>query len=207
MSVRLPCLAALCLGTAAVAALAPAMPARADEITDQLGLIEELYAAGDYGEMITELEFVLQDIRGRMGALYAETFPEPPAGWSAEPAQNDGGAAFMGGSILNRTYTEDGGSGRIDAQLMVDNPMIQGMAGLFANPQLLAAQPNARRIRVGRDNAVLTFDPANGSGEVTFLVGGRILMQLEGSGLDSGDPLETLLNAWDFDDLKRIAGN
>ncbi|MEO1018950.1 MAG: hypothetical protein AAFY56_14845, partial [Pseudomonadota bacterium] len=68
-------------------------PAQADETTEQLDLIDELYAEGEYGDMITELEFLLQEMRGRMGMVYAETFPEPPAGWVAEATENNGGAA------------------------------------------------------------------------------------------------------------------
>ena len=188
-------------------ALAP-LPAAADEIREQLDLAIELYEEGDLAGTVTELQFAIGEIQAKMGDAYALTFPPAPAGWTAEDASQEGGAAFMGGgTIVNRRYSEDGGSGSMEAQLIIDNPMIQGMAALFSNPAMLAANPNMQRIRMGRENAILEFDEAAGRGEVTFMAGGgRAMLKVEGSGLASGDQLVELLKAWDMDGLRAAAG-
>ena len=184
-----------------------AVPAMADDITDQLDLAIELYQEGDFSGAITELNFAIGEIQSRLGDLYAETFPPAPAGWSAEKATQEGGAAFMGGgTIVGRRYSENGGSGSMTAQLIIDNPMIQGMAALFSNPAMLAANPNMKRIRMGRENAVLDFDDSARRGEVTFMAGGRAMLKVEGQNLGSGDQLVDLLKAWDMDRLKAAAG-
>lgn len=185
-----------------------AAEARADDITDQLQLAIELYEEGDLAATVTELQYAIGEIQAKLGDAFATSFPPAPAGWSAAEPSREAGAAFMGGgTIVNREYTEDGGNGRMSAQLIIDNPMIQGMAALFSNPAMLSANPNMTRVRMGRDNAILDFDESAGRGEVTFLTGGgRAMLKVEGNGLASGEPLVELLKAWDMDGLKAAAG-
>lgn len=191
-------------------ALAPlaAGPLAADEIREQLDLAIELYEEGELAAAITELQFAIGEIQARLGGAYALTFPPAPDGWTAEDASQESGAAFMGGgTIVNRSYRETDGSGSMEAQLIIDNPMLQGMAAIFSNPAMLAANPNMQRVRLGRDNAVLEFDQAAGRGEVTYVLGGgRAMLKVEGRGLASGDQLVALLKAWDVDGLRAAAG-
>ena len=164
----------------------------------------------EYGAAITELEFAISDIRELMAGRIGETFPAPPEGWSAAEVASSGGggAAAMfggGGSMLEREYQQEGGEGRLTAKLMIDNPMIQAMSAMFNNPALIAAQPNMERIRIGRDSALLKWDPERGNAEVSFLMDGRILVQVDGQRLESSDPAVALLKAWDLDAVREQA--
>lgn len=184
--------------------------AQADEVREQIELGLELYQEQEYGAAITELEFAISDIRKLMSARIGETFPDPPEGWSAAEVSTSGGggtAAMFGGggSMLEREYRQEGGEGRLTAQLMIDNPMIQAMSAMFSNPALIAAQPNMERIRIGRESAILEWDADNGSAEISFLMDGRILMQVNGSGLASEEPAVELLKAWDLDAVREQA--
>lgn len=183
---------------------------QSDEVTEQIELGLELYQEQEYGAAITELEFAISDIRELMAGRIGETFPEPPEGWSAAEVASSGGggAAAMfggGGSMLEREYQQEGGEGRLTAKLMIDNPMIQAMSAMFNNPALIAAQPNMERIRIGRDSALLKWDPERGNAEVSFLMDGRILVQVDGQRLESSDPAVALLKAWDLDALREQA--
>jgi hypothetical protein len=206
ISMRRICLAlpftALVLGP-----LAPSI-AGADDIREQLELAIELYEEGDYAGTVTELQFAIGEIKALLSGTFAETFPPAPAGWTAAEPSQEAAAGFMGGgTIVNRSYSEDGGSGSMEAQLIIDNPMIQGMAALFNNPAMLAANPNMQRVRMGRENAILEFDEAAGRGEITFMAGGgRAMLKVEGRGLASSDQLVDLLQAWDMAGLRAAAG-
>lgn len=187
----------------AVGALSLPLAAQADEIAEQIELGLELYQEQDYGAAITELEFAINDIRRLMAGRIAETFPPAPQGWSADEAETSagGGAAMFGavaGSMLQRQYRQDGGNGHLEASLMIDNPLVQGMAALFNNPALLAAQPNTDRVRIGRETAIVKWEPNDSSAEVTLLLDGRILMQVTGQNLSSPDVAVDLLRAWDL---------
>lgn len=190
---------------AAALLLSPAA-AMADSVTDQIDLGRELYEEGDFAGAVTELEFAITELRGKMAGQYVATLPDAPAGWSAAEAEQQGGAAFMGGgTMISRSYRQDDGQGSIEAQLMVDNPMIQGFAAMLGNPALMAGQPGMKRVRIGRDNAMLNWDREAGSGEIT-LVTGRAMLKLEGHGLEGPELLEELLRAWDIKTVKELAG-
>lgn len=193
---------------ASLGSLSAAKVQAADEVVEQLELGLELYQEQEYGAAITELEFAINDIRKLMSARIAETFPEPPEGWSAAEVASGGGGAAMfggGGSALEREYRQEGSNATIQAKLMIDNPMIQAMSAMFNNPALIAAQPNMERIRIGRDSALLKWDPERGNAEVSFLMDGRILVQINGQRLESQEPAVALLEAWDLDALREQA--
>jgi hypothetical protein len=213
---RRPSLPPLALA-AALAAAAAAAPARADEVVDQIDQANRYYGEGDITGAIGELEFAIQALRGKVGAAYLATFPEPAAGWTVEEAKPEEGAGpaagaaaavpFLGsGSVLQRTYKAPAGEGAINAQLMTGGSFLQGLASMFMNPQVLAAQPNAKRVRIGRENAVVTFDPAARSGQLMLDVAGKVTIMLEGTGLENGDPLVDLASRWDLKRVKEIAG-
>lgn len=192
-------------GTGATLALAlAAAPAAADEVLDQLDAARELYLEGELSQAIGELEFAIQAIRSRTGELYAQTFPAPPTGWSAGEVDVASGLPGMGGQMLSRRY--DGPNGAwIEAELMVDNPMMQAFGALLQNPALLAIQPNAERVRVHGTHAILQW-PGDGSGEVMLILGGRLLLRLDGYGLDAKNDLLGMLAAWDVATLRQVAG-
>ncbi|AGA33880.1 hypothetical protein TVNIR_2224 [Thioalkalivibrio nitratireducens DSM 14787] len=184
--------------------MSTAGPALADEIQEQIELGLDLYQEQDYGAAITELEFAINDIRKLMANRIADTFPDAPAGWTAalvESQSGGGGMAGMfggGGTMLQRAYTQDDGSGQLEASLIVDSPMIQGVAAIFNNPAMMAAQPNTERVRIGRESAMLKWEPNRAQAEATLLLDGRIMMQVKGRNLESSDVAVELLRNWDL---------
>lgn len=176
--------------------------ARADEFSEALDLARQYYEEGDYVAASEELQFAIQSLQSKIAEQYVATFPEPPEGWTAGEVENQGGAAFMGGgTMLKRTYENDLGA-TVEATLIANNPMVQSMAGMLG---MMAGQPGAKRVRVGREHGVVTWDAEEHSGEATLAVG-RALIQLEGRGLDGPEILETLLKSWDVRKVKELAG-
>ena len=183
--------------------------ARADQVTDQLQQGRDYYKQGDLSGAVNELQFAIQDIRSQLATKYREGFPPAPAGWSEKDDTSDNGAAMAllgGGVSVTRNYAQTDGSGTIDATISVDNPMIQAMAGIIANPAVVAATPGMKRVRVGRDSAVVTFEPGGDSGEANMVVAGRIMLQLQGHGLADDKLVEQMIKGFDVDALKKQAG-
>ncbi len=179
-------------------------PALGDEVLEQIDVARDLYLEGELTDAITELEFAIQSIRARTGDLYAGTFPEPPAGWTASEVDVVAGLPGMSGQMLSRSYEGPAGQ-RIDAELMVDNPMLQAFGALLQNPALLSMQPHAERVRVQRAPAILQW-PEDGTGELMLMLGGRLLLKLDGSGLGDRADLLDLMEAWDVATVRRLAG-
>jgi hypothetical protein len=193
--------------SAAVLLLLPTA-GRADEITDQLDQARQYYDSGDLQQAVTELGFATEAIRGKLAGQLGATFPPAPSGWTAADAEQQAGMPFFGGgTTLSRTYKAAEGGATIEATLAVDNPMLQGFAALISNPAMLASQPNAKRVRIGRDNALLTWDAAEKSGDITLMRGGRVLAKLEGHSLGSADILTTMMQGWPLDQVEKLVGN
>jgi hypothetical protein len=189
----------------------PAVPAAvaADEITDQLDQARRYYDQGDVTGAIGELEFTLQALRGRVGQELLATFPAPADGWTVADADGDGQAAIplaAAGTMLGRTYRAAEGGASIEAQLMSGGGFLQGLAGMLMSPQVLAAQPNARRVRIGRENAVVTYDPQARSAQLVLDLGGKATIMLQGENLADGEPLVDLANRWDLKRVKELLG-
>lgn len=200
---------AMCrLAVLAVTALLMASGASADEVTDQIDAAKRYYGEGDLTGAIEELEFARQALQAKQGAAYLATLPPAPAGWSVQdtPASEQAAVVPFAGTALQRVYTENGGAGRIEAQLLTGGGFMQGLAAMLTNPQILAAQPGAKRVRVGRENAVLTFDEGEKSGQLVMDLGGKLTLMLDGSALRSGDTLVSLANAWDVRRALELAG-
>jgi hypothetical protein len=195
------------LALAAALVLAP-LAARADSFTDQLDQARKDYEQGDLSTAISDLEFATQELRGKLNTAYLATFPPAPAGWTAQDEKPEESAAAFpgGGNMLKRTYRAATGEATIEAQLMTGGGFLQGLAAMFMNPAMLAAQPGAKRVRVGKDNAVVTYDPTDRTAKLMLDVGGKVTLMLDGKDLDNSDPLVQLANAWDVKKVREIAG-
>lgn len=195
------------LGLAALLA-AISGPAPADEITDQLEQARQLYEGGDIAGALSELEFAMQAMRGKIGEAMLAAFPVAPAGWRI--AESGGGKAasvpFLGGSTVERSYQQEGGQGRMSAQIVSGGGFLQGLAQMLSNPQLLAAEPNAKRVRVGRETGVLTFDPAERSGQLVIDLGGKASLMIEGSNLGGPEPMLELAKGFDLRKIRDLVG-
>lgn len=179
--------------------------AAADEILEQIDLGRELYQEDDYAGAITELEFAIKDLRKKVNEMVGETFPDAADGWTAAEVQSNSGGGMLGaaaGTVLTRKYSEEGGKGQMEATLAIDSPMVQGMAAMFNNPALMASQPNVERIRIGRDSAFVKWQKERNNAEITYMLDGRILLQVKGRNLASPDPAVALLKSWDMDELR-----
>ena len=191
------------VGLAAAAGVAPAL---ADDITDQIDAAKALYQKGDFAKAASELQFAITDIQKKASEKYVSALPPAPAGWEADEAEAQSGAMLGGGQMISRRYHEKSGDGEMTLQITIDNPMVQAMSAMFANPALIAADPQAKRIRVGGENAVLKWNPSGKSGEVSMVLGGRMMVHLEGRDLKSDAPLQDFMKNWDMKALKTAAG-
>ena len=127
----------------------------------------------------------------------------------AAAADDELGVEYKGFRIIPRKSPQGGQfltAGVIEAQLMTGGSFMQGIASMFMNPQVMAGQPNAKRVRVGRDNAVVTYDPAERTGQLMLDVGGKVTIMVDGRDIASGDPLVELVNRWDVRKVREIAG-
>lgn len=195
--------AKLCRG--AVVALVMGSPAwAADQVPAQIEAARAAYQKNDLARTAKALEAALADIHDRLGKALAETMPPAAAGWQADPPEVQGLGQVGGGMAVTRAYAK--GESSLNASLFLDSPAVEASAALFANPAATAAQPNMKRVKVGAEDALLRYDAANKSGEITMVLGNRILLAIEGDNLASGDMLTEAAKGWNVAKIRALGG-
>lgn len=188
--------------------LVSAQPLFADEVTEQIDLAKQYYENGDLSGAISELEFAVGTLRKQTMELYMATLPEPPAGWTADPPKVESyDTVLRGGAMIARKYRQQGGPGSVKfGVIVIDGNFLSAFATMFTNPAFLGSNPDYRRTRIGRENAFLKWQEKSGDGELKLIVGGRIIVDLEGRDLKQEDVLIDLIRRWDLKKAKAIAG-
>lgn len=165
--------------------IASATPVLADDIEDTIKSALDAYRDGDAAYAADELSFALQLLKERQAGDLQSFLPAPRANWIRKNDEDAAAAiGFMGGTGAVAEYKS--GSKRFTITLMMDSPMIAGMAAMISNPAVIASS-GGKLVRVGREKF------ASMDGNVTGLVGNRVLIQAEGDDTDAIiDHLETM---------------
>jgi len=176
---------------AALAALP--LSAHADEVTDTLKSAIDAYEAGDLQYALEEIAFAQQLMQAMKAEGLVAFLPAAPEGWTREvdTEMNAGMAMLGGGTGAEAEYSN--GDVSFTITLMADNPMVAAMAGMFANPMIMAA--SGKITRVGRQKFI------DQDGELTGLIDGRVLVQASGADVEVMVPV---LEAIDFEGLGKF---
>ena len=168
------------IATALVAATFAASSVKADEITDLLKKAESSYESGNYSEAISSLDYAGQLIRQKKGEAMMKVLPDALKGWTAEdPSSEAAGGSMFGGMVaVQRRFTKENSS--VTVKITSDSPMLAGMMGMFTNPMLISGSGGKLETIKGQ-KAVVKYDANGKSGDVNVVVGGKILVTVEGS--------------------------
>ena len=188
--------AALCL------ALAAALPAAADEITDQIHEALRLYEAGDHQAAAGELEMAAMQIRQLRAGAVSDALPAPLSGWEGGEIETEAmpGMAMGGASAASREYTK--GRAEVEVQIMADSPMMQGLAMMLSNPMILA-NSGKKLIKVHGNKAILDYDAEDQRGEMQ-IVAGTVLVTVDGHHVTQED-LQAYAEAVDYGLIAKLA--
>jgi len=170
-------------------------PARADDVTDQIDAAKRAYSAGDEQVAIQALQFAIAQIQEQLQAEQLGLLPEPLPGWSADAPVSDAGgiAAMFTGTNLVRTYRKDDGAS-VSVSITADSPLLSMLT------TLMQASPSTTPYTHDGYRGVLEMHQ-DGTSRLLLLVGTRIQVQVEGSGVDR-QTLEAYLEAVQLDRLE-----
>jgi hypothetical protein len=154
--------------------LAFTQPALADEVTDTLDSAMQAYKDGDVSYAIEELDYAKQLLQAMKADELSGYLPEAPDGWTREISTDMSASLGMlgGGMGAEATYTSD--NQEFTITIMANNPMVAAFGGMIANAGLMGG----KLVRVGREKFL------NDSGELTALVGGKVMVQASGAPVD-----------------------
>lgn len=179
------------------------LPAGADEITDQLDVAREAYEAGNLSQTVDELNYAIAQIQEQINASNVKLLPEPLEGWTAGEATSASGglAALGGGTTMARSYSSSDG-GTIEIQVIANSPLIQGMSMMLSNPMLMQMDPSTKPYRYKGSKGMIKHDAGSTDYQVSLMVSNSIMVQVEGSGLASKEPVIAYLKAMDLKAIK-----
>lgn len=185
--------------------LVSGIPAQAaDTVPDRIEAARQAYGKGDSPRAVRELQAALIELQERLGRSLSQQLPPPPSGWKAETAETEGLGQVGGGIAVSRAYTKADAS--LNASLILDSPAVTSAAALLANHAAIAAQPNLKRVKVGGEDALLRWDGPSRSGEVTLVLGDRVLLEIVGDNLSSGDLLLEVARGWNLAGIRKAVG-
>lgn len=176
----------------------------AEDVPAHMDAARAAYQKGDLPRAARELDAALRQLHERLGHSLADTLPPPPNGWQADAPEVQGLGQVGGGLSVTRAYGRNEAS--LNASLILDSPAVEAAAALLANPAATAAQPNMKRVKVGAEDALMRYDTSTKSGEITVVLGTRVLLEIEGENLASGDALMEVAKGWNIAKIRALAG-
>ena len=189
------------LGMASI--LAP--PVLADDVSDKLDVARAAYAKSDPLRALETLQAVEGTLTAKLVEQFAKTLPQPLAGWEATSPESQPLDAVGGGITVTRGYQK--GDAALNASLIVDNPSVANTVALFQStggPP--AGEVGWKAIKVGSEDAMVRFDPANREGEIVLAIQNRAALQIEGSEIGAEQVLIDAAQGWNFVLLKKLLG-
>jgi hypothetical protein len=164
-------------------------------------------------QALDELDSAQVSITRQLGQAYAPTLPPPPPGWTVDPPNPQRQETMGGGVAAMRDYRQTSGQpapaqgqGQMNARIVVDSLAVDSMKPLFA-PQLPQGVPaTVRKVRINDNDAVVALDPQRRAGEVSVILGNRLLLQIEGLNVASAEPMLAAMRQWNTAELRRRAG-
>lgn len=201
-----------------------AAPAAQAPAIQQIDQARQLWRDGKLLQALDALDAAQVSVTRQLGQSYAPTLPPPPPGWTVEPPNAQRAEALGGGVAAVRDYRQVAGAappapqpgqpagqppqgqGQMNARIIVDSGAVQSMQPLFAPQMPQGVPPTVRKVRVNDQDAVVAYDPQRRAGEVSVLVGNRLLLQVEGQNVASAEPMLAVMRQWNIADLRRRAG-
>ncbi|MBR9971678.1 hypothetical protein [Magnetospirillum sulfuroxidans] len=176
--------------------------AAADDVPARLDNARAAYQKGDIARAAREIEAALTQLHDRLGKIFAETLPNLGGQWKAETVETESLGEIGGGLSVSRAFTR--GDASLNVSLLLDSPEVASVQAMLSGN---SAQPNLKKVKVGGEDALLRFDAATGTGEITMVVGGRVVLEVQGDNINNTDPLLEAAAGWNVGKIKTLLAN
>jgi len=125
-------------------------------------------------------------IRQKKSEKMKDLLPAPLAGWQAEKASSQamGTAVFGGGVTVGRKYTR--AASTVNVEIISDSPVLQSVLMMLNNPMFAGAGGGQLKTIRGQ-RAIIKYNAANRSGDVTIVVAGRFMVTVKGNQVEQAD--------------------
>jgi len=108
---------------------------------------------------------------------------------------------MLTGTHLSRRYVREDNA-EVTLTLMADSPMMPMLTMAISMPFIMQANEDLKSFSLKGERGMMEHTPGSQTYKVTLMVGNRLLVQGEGSGLTDAAPLELYLNALDLEAIQ-----
>jgi hypothetical protein len=180
-----------------------------EEAIDSLSTASTFVKKGNYNKAIEEINYALSKINELTASGLLKFIPKPPQGFTLDNKQSQGtgaAASIAGNAGATASYSNPAGS------VLNLNIAIGGMSGkmaslaafgqMFAGLAQNAGGPQSKQIRVNGYTGTQIFNSQEMSGTLTFQVGQKTSVTIEGNNIQSPETLKALAKNIDFQGLE-----
>lgn len=180
--------------------LSPVAPA--DDVTDAVNEALQFYKEGKFSEAASNLNYAAQLVQQKKGTSMESILPEPLSGWTAEEAtsQAAGAAMFGGGVTVERNYTKE--SGTVKIQVVTDSPLLQSMMMVMTNP-MFATADGGKLVTISGQKAIVKMNPGEQGGQIQLVIANRFLVTIGGNGV-TRDDMVAYASAIDYQKMQSL---
>ena len=179
------------------------------EAVDSLSTARTFVEKGKYSKAIDEINYALAKINELTAAGLIKFIPDPPSGFTLDNKQSQGigaGASITGTAGATAGYSNPNG-GHINLNIAIGG-LTGKMGSLAAFGQIFAGMAQqstggqTTQIRVHGYTGTQIYNSQDKSGTLTFQVGDKTSVTIEGSDIESADILKQLANNIDLAGLE-----
>ena len=181
-----------------------------EEAIDSLSTAKTFVEKGNYSKAIEEINYALAKINELTAEGLLQFIPEPPSGYTLDNKQSQGtgaGAAIAGNAGASANYSNQDGAS-ISLNIAIGG-MTGKMASLAAFGQMFAGLAasgdgsQSKQIRVHGYTGTEMYNSQQKNGTITFQIGAKTSVTIEGSNITSPDILKQLAKNIDFAGLEK----
>lgn len=179
------------------------------EAVESLSTAQSFVEKGNYSKAVEEINYALAKINELTAEELLKFIPPPPAGFKLENKQSQGtgaGAVLAGNAGANASYSNPDGAS-IELNIAIGG-MTGKMASLAAFTQMFAGlaptgeAAQSKQIRIQGYTGTEMYNSQEKSGSVTFQIGAKTSVTIQGDNIDSADVLKQLAKNIDFTGLE-----
>ena len=180
------------------------------EAIDSLSTARTFVEKGKYSKAIEEINYALAKINELTAEGLLKFIPSPPAGYTLDHKQSQGtgaGGAIAGNAGASASYSHPDGTS-INLNIAIGG-MTGKMASLAAFTQMFAGLAptgegaQSKQIRIQGYTGTEMYNSQEKSGTITFQIGAKTSVTIEGSNIASSDILKQLAKNIDFAGLEK----
>jgi hypothetical protein len=182
------------------------------EAIDSLSTARTFVEKGNYNKAVEEINYALSKINELTASGLIQFIPDAPPGFTLDSKQSQGtgaGASIAGSAGATAAYSSSKGS-QLNLNIAIGG--ITGkMGSLAALGQMFAGMAQqqggggeqTRQLRVKGYTGTEIYNSQNKSGTLTFQVGDKTSVTIEGTGIEDPDILKQLAKNIDFEGLEK----